>query len=95
MTDVTAVVRRLQEAEQQRRTLVEALGARPQPRPVPRVDWRLLEHHARRRAAEWRDVLLGNRSEAQPVLKALLVEPLKFTPFREAGAATGSPARRP
>jgi len=81
--NVSAVVRFLQEAEQQRVALVRELERLEAGSGVVRVDWRLVERQARRRLAQWRSLLARRTIDARDVLRVVLVAPLRFTPFRE------------
>jgi hypothetical protein len=52
---------------------------------VPRFDWSRIEAEARRLLADWRGLLARNATEGRQVLRQLLEEPIRFTPFEEDG----------
>jgi site-specific DNA recombinase len=82
------LVQRLQDLEQRRQVLAEALDSMPGPAPLPRVDWPVLAREARRMLQQWRDLLGDDVGDTRRVLRELLDGPLRFTPMVE-GARRG------
>lgn len=81
--DMPTLVTRLQKTEQRRQELartVQALGDGP---VVPRVDWRRVEEQARSLLTNWRGMLTRQVAEGREVLRQVLLEPIRFTPFEE------------
>jgi hypothetical protein len=50
---------------------------------VPVIDWRMLERQTRSLLADWRTLLTRHPSDARPLLRELLTEPLQVTPILE------------
>jgi site-specific DNA recombinase len=83
--DVPALVRRLQEAEQRRQELTRRLNELGDGPVVPRLDWRTVERQARQRLTDWRGLLTRQVQHGRKLLRELLVDPIRFTPFNEGG----------
>jgi site-specific DNA recombinase len=81
--DVTAVVRRLQEAEERRQALAARLRTlEGGPRNTP-IAWADVESQVRACLADWRSLMARHIPEARQLLRQVLVAPLQFTPFAE------------
>ena len=80
--NLAALVTRLQQAEQARQALVQQLESLDE-EVVPVIDWRALERQTRALLAEWRTLLARHPSDARPLLRELLPEPLQVTPILE------------
>lgn len=83
--NVPAVARRLQEADERRQALATALQAIGERLPPTLTDWSRVEADARRLLGSWRELLTRQVAQGRQLLRILLPEPIRFTPFNEAG----------
>lgn len=81
--NVAALVAKLQQIDERRAALLVGRDVLGDARPLPRVDWRLVERRARTLLTDWRGLLCRHTAQARPVLRQLLNGTLQITPILE------------